>query len=180
MEPVSAIASVVALYQLASTVSGLCFRYGQGVRRADRDADHVINEIEIFQRYLRTLKETLAKEDAATGGVDRLRNLNEIVNGESAPMKLCRKDLENIQTKLVKVQAEGRFKDAVHRLSWPLKQEEVSKTLGTLKKFTESVDRALNMDNNEAIREIDNRTKHIQNSLESAKSQQSRRKSLSN
>lgn len=176
MDPVSAIASVIALYQLASTVSGLCFHYGQGARRADRDADLVINEIDIFQRYLRTLKATLAKEDAATGGVDRLQNLNEVVDGESGPMKMCIKDLEKIQTKLIKVQAEGGFKEAVNRLSWPLKQEEVSKTLSTLRRFTEAVDRALNMDNNEAIREIDDRTKHIQSSLESAESQQRREK----
>ena len=167
MEPVSAIASVIALYQLASEVSGLCFRYGHGVRGADRDADLVINEIDTFQRYLRTLKE-LQREDEPGDNANRLQNLSGIINGESAALQMCRRDLEDIKTKLIKVQSEGRFREAIHKLSWPLKQEQVRKTLDTLKKFTEAVDRALNVDNNEIIRGIDNTTKRIQSSLKSA------------
>lgn len=174
MDPISAIASLIAVYQLASSVSGLCFRYGQGVQRADRDADLVINELDTFQKYLRTLKEILDKEDSATDGTHRLRNLNGIINGESAALKLCGRHLEDIRAKLVKVQSEGRLREAIHKLSWPLKQEEVNKTLNTLKRFAEAVDRALNVDNNEIIREIDSTTKRIQNSLESAESQHER------
>ncbi len=176
MDVASAIASVIAVYQLASTISGLCFHYGKGVRRAGRDADLIINEIDTLQTYLRNLKEILASEDAATGSAGRLQNLVKIVNGESGALSLCRRDLEDIKTKLVHVQSEGRFKEAIHALSWPLKQEEVSKTLNTLNKFTEAVDRALNVDNNVVIREIDNTTKRIQISLESAESQQRREK----
>lgn len=176
MDPVSAIASLIAIYQLASTTSALCFHYGQGVRRVDRDADLVINEIDTFQRYLRTLKEILAKEDLATDGANRLETLSEIINGESAALNMCRKELETIRTKLVRVQSEGRFKGAIHKLSWPLKQEEVSKTLETLKRFTEAVDRALNVDNNAVIRRIDSRTKHMQSSLETVEYWQKRDK----
>ena len=114
MDPVSAIASLIAIYQLASTTSALCFHYGQGVRQANRDADLVINEIDTFQRYLRTLKEILAKEDLATEGANRLGTLSEIVNSESAALNMCRKELETIRTKLVKVQSEGRFKGAIY------------------------------------------------------------------
>ncbi len=176
MDAVSAIASVIAVYQLASTVSGLCFHYGKGVRRAGREADLIINEIDTLQRYLRNLKEILASENATTGSAGRLQNLAKIVNSESGALNLCRRDLEDIKTKLVHVQTEGRFKEAIHALSWPLKQEEVSKTLNTLNKFTEAVDRALNVDNNVIIREIGNTTKRIQISLESAESQQTREK----
>lgn len=176
MDPVSAIASLIAIYQLASTISGLCFHYGQGVRRADRDADLVINEIVTFQRYLRTLKEILAKEDLASDGADRLHNVNEIINGESAALNMCRKELDSIRIKLTKVQSEGRFKEAIHKLSWPLKQEEVSRTLNCLKKFTEAVDRALNVDNNMVIHGIDTRTKQMESSLDNLESQQKRDK----
>ena len=176
MDPVSATASLIAIYQLASTISGLCFRYGQGVRRADGDADLVINEINTFQRYLRTLKEILAEEDLATGGASRLGTLSEIINGESTALNMCRKELETIRTKLVKVESEGPFKGAIHKLSWPFKQEEVSKTLETLKRFTEAVDRALNVDNNAVMRRIDSRTKHMQSSLETVEYRQKRDK----
>lgn len=178
MDPISAVASVIAIYQLASTVSGLCFRYAQGVRGADRDADLVINEIDTFQKYLRTLKDVLVREEAATDGFCRLPNLNEIINGEAAALKLCQRDLEEIKTKLIKVQSEGRFKEVIHKLSWPLKREEVRKTLHALKSFTEAVDRAVNVDNNEVIRVIDDTTKRIERSLESAESQGAKEKIL--
>ena len=178
MDPISAVASIITLYELASTVSSLCFRYGHGVRGADRDADLVINEIDTFLKYLRTLREALVKEDAAAGGLKRLQNLNEIINGEAAALQLCRRELEDIKTKLIKVQSEGRTKEAIHKLSWPFKQDKVKKTLDTLKKFTEAADRALNVDNNEVIREIDSTTKRIQTSLESAESNEEKQKIL--
>lgn len=102
--------------------------------------------------------------------------MKEIINGESAALNMCRKELETIKSKLVKVQSEGRFKEAIHKLSWPLKQEEVSQTLNTLKKFTEAVDRALNVDNNEIMRSIDSRTKQMEISLENVESRQERDK----
>lgn len=168
MDPLSAIASVITIYELASVVSGLCFRYGQGVRGADRDADLIIDEIDTFLRYLRRIKEIVATEKEVTGGAVRLQNLSGIVNGESAALKMCWRDLEDIQATLVKAQSEGRLKGAIHKLSWPLKQEAVKKTVNTLKKFNEAVDRALNVDNNATIRGIDSTTKRIQGSLESA------------
>ena len=168
MDPVSAVASVIAIYQLASAISGLCFRYGQGVRQADRDADLVINEIDTFQKYLRTLKDILVNEDVATSGSEPLANLEEIVNGESAALRRCERDLQDLKKRLEKVQFEGRFQGAINKLSWPLKKEEVRKTLNTLKNFTEAVDRALNVDNNKTMRRIDSTTKSIQASLESA------------
>ena len=170
MDPLSAIASVITIYELASTVSSLCFRYSHGVRGADRDADLVINEIDTFQKYLRTLKEILATEGAATADLDRLQNLNEIIDGESAALRKCESNLEGLKTKLVKVQTQGNFRGAVHRLSWPLKQEEVRKTLDTLRKFAEAVDRAVNLDNNAIIRKVDNIANMLQISLETSES----------
>ena len=178
MEPVSAVASVVAIYQLAAAISGLCFRYGQGVRQADKDADLIISEIDTFQIYLRTLKEILVKEDAATDGLERLQSLHQIVDGESAALKRCGRDLRILKAKLEKVQSEGRVQGAIRRLSWPLKQEEVKRTLDTLKRFTEAVDRALNVDNNRTMRRIDSTTKSIQGSLESAEAQDIKQKIL--
>ena len=170
MDPISTVGSVIAIYQLAATVSSLCFRYSLGVRGADRDADLVINEIDTFQKYLRTLKEILVNEDVATAGLHRLQNLNEIIDGESAALRTCESNLEGLKTKLVKVQSEGHFREAVRKLSWPLKQDEVRKTLDSLRKFAEAVDRAVNLDNNAIIRKVDDIAKNLQRSLESSES----------
>ena len=178
MDPLSAFASVAAIFQLASAVSSLCFRYGKALRGADRDADVVINEIDTFQRYLRTLKDVLVDEDLKIDGSGRLQNLDKIINGESAVLKNCERDLESIKQKLDKVQSEGRFREAIHRFSWPLRKEDVQKTLDTLKRFTEAVDRALNIDNNQIIRQVDSTTKRIESSLRVAESSETNEKIL--
>ena len=138
------------------------------MRDASRDADLVINEIDTFQKYLRNLKEILEKEDTATDASDRLHNLNAIIHGESAALQMCRENLEDIKIKFSRVKSEGHFRGAIHKLSWPLKQEEVRKTLDTLKKFTAAIDRALSVDSNVVLRRIDTTTQRIQSSLESA------------
>lgn len=161
MNPLSAIASVIAIYQLASVVGAQYFRYVRGVRQADKDGDLVMAQIEIFQRSLRHLQGMLAEEDRNTKGGSRLKLLAEIIDGDSASLQACNKELERVHAKLAKAQSDEGFKRAIHELRWPLKQEEVNKTTTTLNSFAGAVDRALSIDTSELVRSIDTTTKRI-------------------
>ena len=105
MDSVSVVASVIAIY-LASTVSGLCFYYSQGVRGADQDADLLINEIDMFQRYLRSMKETLSNEIEAPDSTNRLRSLDEIISGESAALNCAGKTSKIYRLSLLRLNLE--------------------------------------------------------------------------
>ncbi|MCJ1265385.1 hypothetical protein MMC22_005262 [Lobaria immixta] len=166
MDPLSAIASVIAIYQLASKVGEMCFLYAQGVRGAQKESDIVIDEIMTFQKSLLTLKRMLSNEEHAQGGGDRLKNLEELMDGDSAYLQQCKRDLEKMLTKLESSKMKEGVRAFVHKLSWPLKEEEVSKVTERLRGVAAAIDRALHMDNTEMLRDVDATTRRIQISLE--------------
>ena len=165
MDPLSALASVIAIYQLASEVGKICFHYAQGVKHANRESDFVLDEITKFQRSLQNLRGMLVNEEIVEGGADRLKNLREIMEGDSAYLRLCRNDLEELKKKLDRgIVGEGKreaIKAVIYKLSWPLKEEEVNKTCERLRNVTAAIDRAYNIDSIEMIRVIDTNTKEL-------------------
>ena len=185
MDPVSAAASVIACYQLASEVVCQCLRYVRGVRQVHRDGDLVIAQIQMFHLSLHRLQGMLANEAANPNGGNRLKALHEIMNGNSVSLLLCSKELEGIRAKLVKAQSRGHLKEVFHKLSWPLKQEEVDRAMTILKSFATAVDLGLAIDSNELLRGIDSTTRDIGSttrrrlvSTESAEAQQKQREKL--
>lgn len=185
MEPLSAAASVIACYQLASEVGCQCLRYVRGIRHAQKDGDLVVAQIRMFQLSLHHLQGMLANEAGNPRGGSRLNFLREIMNGNSASLVLCSKELEELRAKLVKAQSGGSLREVFHKLAWPLKQEEVDKALMALNGFAAAVDRGLAIDSNEVVREIDSTTKDINSttkqiliSTESAEAQQKQRDKL--
>ena len=179
MDPVSAAASVIACYQLASEVGCQCLRYVRGVRQAHKDGDFVVTQIRVFQMSLHHLQGMLANEAGNENGGSRLKVLNEIMKGNSASLALCSKELEKIRAKLEKAQSGGTLRDVFHKLAWPLKQEEVERAMSALNSFSAAIDRGLAIDNNEVVRGIESTTKDINSitkqilvSTESAEAQQ--------
>ena len=166
IDPLSATASVIACYQLASVVGAQCFRYIRGVQQAERDCDLVIARIETFKNSLHYLQQMLTDEKSHAKEGGRLTPLKGIVNGNSASLKACSEQLRKIEEKLDKAQSGGSFKIALHRLTWPLKQEELKHAMTTLDDFARAVDLALNIDTNEIVRGIDSTTKGIHSTTE--------------
>lgn len=166
MDPLSAIASVIAIYQLASKVGEMCFLYAQGVRGAEKESGIVIDEIMTFQKSLLTLKRMLSDEEHAQGGGGRLKNLKELMDGDSAYLQQCKRDLENMLTKLETSKMKDGIRAILHKLSWPLKEEEVSKITERLRGVAAAIDTALHMDNTDMLRGVDTTTKGIQTALQ--------------
>lgn len=162
MDPLSAIASIIAVYSLACKIGELSIYYTQGVRNADKECDYFIDEITTFQRSLRTLKRMLMDERDDIGGI-RLENLRDLIEGEKASLKQCQTDLENVNEKLEYGKTKAGLKAVFHKLSWPFKEDEVRKVIDRLKGFAASIDRALIMDNTEMARDTHSTIKRIEN-----------------
>ncbi|KAA6415743.1 MAG: hypothetical protein FRX48_00461 [Lasallia pustulata] len=146
MEPLSTAASVIVIYQRASYIGGLCFRYARGVHRANSQAELVMDEIITFQGSLRQLKRILDDEAEHNGGSNRLKVLEDVVNGISSILKCCKMDLGNLKTKLEEAEKEHEFKALVQRLVWPLKEEEVKRLLDNLRNAAAKIEEARGID----------------------------------
>lgn len=164
MDPVTILCSVITIYQLTCKTGELAFEYTQSVRNANTESEHVIDEIVNFQRSIRALKRMLTDEEANVGG-NRLENLKELIEGEHAGLKMCEAELRNVQRKLESGRSKDGFKSVLHRLSWPLKEEETRKLTNRLRVIAGSIDRALTMDNTRMIRETQSTTRQIATSL---------------
>lgn len=164
MDPITILCSVITVYQLACKIGELAFEYTQSVRNANTESEYVIDEIVNFQRSIRALKRMLIDEETNTGG-NRLENLKELIEGESPGLKLCEAELRTAQSKLENGRRKDGFKSVLHRLSWPLKEDEVRKLTNRLRNIAESIDRALKMDNTRMIRETQSTTRQIATSL---------------
>ena len=145
----------------------------------------MIAQIQMFQLSLHHLQGMLANEAANPNGGSRLKFLHEIMNDNSSSLVLCSRELEAIQAKLAKAQSAGSLREVFHKLSWPLKQEEVERAMTTLKSFAEAIDRGLAIDSNGVVRGIDSTTKTINSTTkqiliatESAEAQQKQREKL--
>ena len=145
MDPVSVFCSVITVYQLACKIAEVAFDFAHSVRGANKESDYIIDEIVNFQRALRILKRMLTDEELKLGK-NRLESLKELIEGDNASLNRCETDLKNILKTLENGRSKERFKSMLHRLSWPLKEEEVRKVTDRLRIFAASVDRALAMD----------------------------------
>ena len=145
----------------------------------------MIAQIQIFQLSLHHLQGMLANEAANPNGGSRLKFLHEIMNGNSSSLMLCSRELEGIRAKLAKASSGGSLREAFHKISWPLKHEEVDRAITTLNSFAEAIDRGLAIDSNGVVLGIDSTTKTINSttkqiliSTESAEAQQKQREKI--
>jgi hypothetical protein len=161
MDPLSILASSIAVYQLASYVGGLMFNYTQGVRHMNKDVEKLMDELLGFQSALRHLKGMVEDEAETQGRTLRLQRLDEIVNGDSAPLQNCQTSLNWMKKKLEDDKEKTGVKAFVRRMVWPFKEEEVKRLLEDMKSVSAQIDRARSIDTTQMVRGIDTTTKTI-------------------
>ena len=162
MDPASTIGLVLACYQVASEIGCQCLRYVRGVRQSKDAVDLVFTRIQTFQLSLRHLQLMLANETEVSYDQNRLKVVQEVMESQSTSLEMCLKELEKIQHSLSKVGTGGRCRELLQMLAWPLKQEEVDKTLQTLGSFAAAVDSALAIDTSVTVRQIHSTSKTIE------------------
>ncbi|KAM3084155.1 hypothetical protein ACMFMF_001512 [Clarireedia jacksonii] len=159
MDPISAIGAVWSVYQLASFVGGLCFKYAQGVKRAEAEADSTLDEIHNFQAALWRLNGMLKDEAQNETGGDRLQSLRAIMSEDSVLLKSCKTDLEKLRSKLEDGEKsfqglKGQAKVILQRMKWPLKQEDVKRLTDNMRNVAAQIERAQSIDTTQMIRTI--------------------------
>ena len=121
MDPLSAIASVIAIYELASKVGIVCFRYAKGIKDADNEVGRILAEIDNFRLSLYALKEML-EDEARTMDIDkttdRLPALRNIMSPRSVLLKDCQSDLESLNGRLQKDSSQRAGRRVQAKVLW--------------------------------------------------------------
>lgn len=159
MDVVSAISSVIALYQLTTEITKICIKYGQEVRQGSREMRLFMDGITQFQICIARLAQPLENEGSSKGGEDRLRFLRDVVNEESQSYKDLLEELDALLKQLDKALSREGLRRQVSKLTWPLKADDRRRVIERMHVIEAAITKAVTLDSNELLRTIDSRLK---------------------
>ena len=113
MAELGAVASIIAVVQLAGVVTSLGYGYIGGVKRAPRDLQDLVDELSSLHKVLATLRDLVDEE----GQLAALEKLNE----PGGPLAECSRVLAELKARL---EPKTGLKGAVNALRWPLEKQE--------------------------------------------------------
>ena len=125
MDPLSGVASVIAVVQLAQVIGGALKAYYTGAREARADINRLYTSITSLEAIL-----TQAEIIVRSLHCDSL----ESIFLESSPLSLLRIELERVRLILNAPRIKGKLGYAIHSLRWPFKNKDVEKVVGVIER----------------------------------------------
>ena len=164
MDPVSPVASIIAVLSLSEAVLSSCYRFVGKVKDAASDIDRLIRQI----GYLTTVLQDLAAlaEPGGTESAPSSSSSLKSLAGENGPLAVCAKSLEELKAKLPSGPVSFRKK-----LEWPFKSTKINEIMDRIMGQVPILELAVAGDNLGV-------TKQIQDSLEDSKRRNEREKVL--
>ena len=138
MEALGGAASVIAVVQIAGKVWSLCWKYYSDVKEAKSDIERLMGMIQMIQSVFQQV-EDLAKGPGAT----KLHASKPCI--ERIPLEL-KQEFERLLKLLEPSNKRSVMRSLGRRLKWPLKKEEVEKTLNLLERHKTTLITAMNCD----------------------------------
>lgn len=141
-EPLSLVASLIAVVQISGSVISCCYEYRKGVKNAPKDLLGVTNEVAGLRNVVERLIALMDDEKRASHNY-----LSTLIDFASAngPLELCQHDLESLKVKLEPPVKE--WKVLGRRLTWPLREKDVTKTLASIYRTKSLLETMLMVDN---------------------------------
>jgi len=140
LDPLSVLASIIAVIQLIGSVISTVYNYRKGVKHAPEDAAKIIQDLTGLSQILEKLLEMIENERSTEG--TRFASLEGLVKPDE-PLKSCPKALERLNAKL---QPENGWRVTKHSLVWHLKQDHIKKTLGEIATAKDTLSLAIIVD----------------------------------
>jgi hypothetical protein len=126
MDPLSGVASVIAVIQIAGEVIDLCYQYRSGIKDAPKTIIRLMSEVRGIRTVLEGLDTVLDEEESS--GTTRLALLVKVTKDEGL-LSQCYQELEKVKKVLgpkLGLRAIGQV------MKWPLTEKDVDKTLQRL------------------------------------------------
>ena len=141
-EPLSLVASLIAVVQISGSVISCCYEYHKGVKNAPKDLLRVINEVAGLRNVVERLITLIDDENLASHKY--LSTLADIASA-NGPLELCQHDLGSLRIKLEAPVNE--WKALGKRLTWPLQEKDATKILTSVYRVKSLLETALMVNN---------------------------------
>lgn len=142
VEPLSLVASLIAVVQISGSVISCCYEYRKGVRNAPKDLLRVINEVTGLRNVVERLITLVDDEKKASHKY--LTTLTDIASADGT-LEICQHDLGSLRVKLETPVNE--WKALGKRLTWPLQEKDATKILASVYRAKSLLETALMVDN---------------------------------
>ncbi|KAK6503823.1 hypothetical protein TWF481_008829 [Arthrobotrys musiformis] len=152
MEAVGAAASIIAIVELAGKLTKLLNGYISDVKHADSDQIALRDRILAIDKLVKEVDQLIAGPYK-----DKLESSVELKDTLLKSKNLLKELLEKLEPK----GARGRFRKYTGRLKWPFEKTEIEKTIANLKRFEETIQSALNLDQLKVVLKIDHNVNKI-------------------
>ncbi|MCJ1395190.1 hypothetical protein MMC18_008073 [Xylographa bjoerkii] len=152
MDPLSGVASVVAVLQFASSVLSTFYFYQERVRHAKKDILYLAAELESLRDFLKSLKTITDDEDAGS------KHLETVTCLTRDALQQCLEKLTVLDEKLT---PRHGWKVVGQGLSWPLKADDVNKIHDDLERFKSTLLLALGTDSAKVLLSVRNQTNDL-------------------
>ena len=145
----SAVASLIAVLQVASAVITICYAYRQGQKHSSREVIQLSDELSSLKDVLDALLHLVEKSEASNATINSSSNSEnrlatfELVLQPDGPLFTCQSELERLKAKL---EPESGWRAVKRSLVWPLKEGELRKALGVLERLKGTMQLALAAD----------------------------------
>ena len=141
-DPLSLIASLIAVIQISGSVISCCYEYRKGVKKAPKDLLKVTNEVAGLRNIVERLVALIDDEKMASHKY--LSTIAGLVS-VGGPLESCQLDLESLKGKLEPPMNE--WKALGRRLAWPMQEKEITQTLASVYRTKSLLETALLVDN---------------------------------
>lgn len=142
VEPLSLVASLIAVLQISASVISCCYEYRKHVKNAPKDLLRVTNEVAALRNVVERLVALVDDEKAASHKY--LSTLADIASADG-PLGICQRDLESLKAKLEP--PVNQWRALRGWLTWPLREKDVTKTLASIYRTKSLLECALLVDN---------------------------------
>lgn len=135
MEPLSGVASVIAVVEISARLLNLCQKYCSAVKEARKDIQHFRNEVIALHDVLMNVQDLVDSSDGAQLSILDM------------PLKQCLSTLEELLTKLDPGEDENTMKQFGRRAwKWPFSSNDIKKAIAAIDRHKNTFNLALNAD----------------------------------
>ena len=142
MDPLSVMSAFIAVLQISGTIISHCYDYRKSLRSAPRDLARVLDEVSDLRNVLERLVRII--DDEVASGRGYLPSVEQMTR-KNGPLERCQYDLESINASLES--SLSAWKAFGKRLTWPLQEKDLLKSLESIIRTKSLIESALIVDN---------------------------------
>ncbi|KAH0603796.1 uncharacterized protein H6S33_007455 [Morchella sextelata] len=125
-DPLSFVASILAITQLAAKLTCLGYGYVSAVKRAPDDLMDLMNELLALSRVLSILQ---VYADSSSNAADSA--LYQLNGANNSPLQVCSQALEKL---LIRMEPKDGFKGFISNMKWPLEEKETTQHIARIER----------------------------------------------